>query len=240
MGADDVLRLTERDFIKVCLDPRCQVQLPDNFAREIERRGFRLTHDEKQARYILWLRGFVTRTMSDRDGNPMIVPAYAVPLIAEERTGIALKPWIASPENVQDMKSRGLDAFALLTSDVRLYDTMWHQTGQLAQTIGGGSPGAYAAGYLLAPILNLVLTAKARNDLAEGLAGVELSFKSNGGFLGLFNKFYGFAASTAEEDPATLIRKAFDEAMRSVIFVRDQDNGATEATAIAHQEKEGA
>lgn len=224
-------RITPADKVLVCLDQGCNSKAPETLRRAIEKRGIQTAQDLQDAAYTLSIRGFVTTKVSNKDGEQIVAPLYAMPLVgAEQASGVKVSPWIGDGNEPGDMRRKGMTAFGLLTKDIRVYDTLWHQTGQLTQTIGGGSPGAYLAGFLLAPILDAVGVAKAKNDLREGLAGVEMTFMPAHASFKTIRTVYGFAASTREESPEDLAAAALDEAMASAhSFVEraKQEDGQT-------------
>jgi hypothetical protein len=229
-------RIAATDRVLVCLDQGCKEPAPEPLRQAIEKLGIRTAKDKQEAAYTLSVRGFVTDRVTGRDGEKFVVPAPAIGLVGAEPTSSRVAPWLGRGGSADDLRPKGLAAFGLLSRNVVVYDTLWHQTGQLTQAIGGGSPGAYLAGFLLGPILNAVGTAKTRNDLTEGLSGVEMIFLPADGAFKTVRIVYGFAASTREESPEDLIAAALRDAIEgSGGFIE----GVKQESAQSRQDKEG-
>lgn len=202
------------DRVYVCVDLRCAQGAPEELRSALDKLGIKTTTEKSEATYTLNLRGFVTRKVR-ADDKEIVAPIYAIPLASVESSGSKVEAWIGADNEPHDLQKRAQQAFSLLSTDIRVYDTLWHQTGQLTQTIGGGSPGAYLAGFLLAPILNAIGTAKARSDLKQGLACAEMSFMPTAPAFKTIRVVYGCAASSESEDPARLFQAALNEAVES-------------------------
>lgn len=86
------------------------------------------------------MRTFVTRQMNTKNGETIVVPINAWPLIGNEAADVTpkLKPWIKpsgqiNHENVAGrIKKAGMNAFALVTNNFVIYDALNDQTGRLA------------------------------------------------------------------------------------------------------------
>ncbi|MCX8146236.1 MAG: hypothetical protein N3C59_07860 [Azovibrio sp.] len=229
-------RIAATDRVLVCLDQGCKEPAPEPLRQAIEKLGIRTAKDKQEAAYTLSVRGFVTDRVTGRDGEKFVIPAPAIGLVGAEPTSSRVAPWLGKGGSVDDLQSKGLAAFGLLSRNVVVYNSLWHQTGQLTQTIGGGSPGAYLAGFLLGPILNAVGTAKTWNDLTEGLSGIEMVFLPADGAFKTVRIVYGFAASTREESPEDLIAAALMDAIEdSGSFIE----GVKQESAKSRQDKEG-
>lgn len=217
-------RIAASDKVLVCFDIGCKEPASESARQAIEKLGIKTAKDKQEAAYTLHIRGFVTKQVTGKDAESRVIPVPAQLLIGWEPTLDKTTPWIGSGGSVADLKQKGLETFGLLSRNVMVYDSLWHQTGQLSQTIGGGSPVAYAFGFLLGPVLNAIGTVKTANDLKEGLSGVEMQFlpAADSAFKTI-RIVYGFAASTREETPEDLITAALREAIEGAkSFIDEQ------------------
>lgn len=231
----------------VCLDDLCTNPAPESLRETVEKYGFRTTTNKEEAEYRMVIKAYVTMSAKNKDGETIVAPVYATPLVMrDDAAQEKVQPWLGPDRDKSDdadkIKLAGENAWGLLSKEVRLYDTLWDQTGKLAQTIGGGSPAAYVAGFVLVPVLELFGKIKAKNDMKEGLAGVEMRVIGNKGFFNTVRTIHGYAASEREEDPGVLVKAAFAQALegaRSLIDASGDTQNATSQPAVAEQTNVG-
>lgn len=235
-------RIAREDAVWVCENPACRNPAPDAVQEAMARRGFRIAPSKEEAQYLLSVRAYLTTPVTARDGERFIAPVPAWPLLAAKEPQSTVPAWFEpgrdSADDADLLHRRGMAAWALYSPTIEVYNTLWHQSGQLAQTISGGSPGAYAAGFLLGPLLNALGTVKARSDLKPGLASVELWFAEAKPALKTVRPVYGYAAAERDEPADALVRAAFDAALSGVRTFADLEDKETVVPASVAQQQE--
>jgi len=213
-------RIGREDTVWVCENSACRNPAPEALREAAARWGFRLAPTKEEAKYLLAVRAYLTMEVTTRDGERIIVPVPAWPLLTAKEPQSAVSAWFEpgrdSAEDAELLHRRGMAAWALYSPNIELYNTLWHHSGQLAQTIGGGSPGAYVAGFLLGPILNALGAAKAKSELRAGLSSVELWISEAQPTFKTLRPVYGFAAAERDAPADALVHAALDAAMAAV------------------------
>lgn len=222
-------RIAPSDKIYVCLNKKCEEPAIPSIQKLIQRHGFNTTMNKEEANYTLYMRAFVTAERSSNDGQRVAMPVWAYHYLDDEETAqMLLKPWIRKEDDWKSMNAYGKTTFWALTAEIPItvYSHNNHKLGQITQTIGGGSTAAYVLGASIGPILEAIYNKRAADDwrenLREGMVGIEMSFlTAKPSFLGgnTIRIVYSFAASSKEERVVDLIDAALDDVVKNSGFI---------------------
>lgn len=86
-------QIARDDGVWVCFENQCDKPAPEALVREVGRWGFKLAATREEAKYLLGIRAYLTKSVATRDGESVVAPIPAWPLLAQEDAQTKVRSW---------------------------------------------------------------------------------------------------------------------------------------------------
>lgn len=197
----------------------CDEPASDKIYQFIESYGFNTTKNRDESSYKIHIIGMmsVNPKKIGVDKEAPVIFGNAAKALEDQQDNVVLSPWIdqeTPKDNADKLKkeliSKGITYQGLMYNNFEVYNSLYTQTGQLTQTLAGGSPVAGIIGTLAIPIANAIWRMKSASEVKEGFVAINIKVLGSG------TEVNTFVASDTDQNAKDMVVAGLDTALNRI------------------------